>query len=214
MAPRTKTEEFFRVCIYSVCCLFRRKTRICGQGGNPRGLLLVAKSDRILGIGIFYWRLSTSDYIRFSVVQSKASTVSQYLKDLPRERRDEIQKVRRVIRKNIGKGFKETMNWGMICYEVPLSIYPDTYNGKPLMFVALAAQKNNYSLYLMCIYQDPRFVETLRNGFDKIGKKPNMGKSCIRFKRADDIPLDVIGGIVRRVSLEEFLRSYEQVKGS
>lgn len=147
------------------------------------------------------------------MVSSKAKTVSQYLKELPKDRRDELEKVRHVVKKNLGKGFVETMNWGMISYEVPLATYPDTYNGKPLSFAALAAQKHNFSLYLMCIYQSPEFLEQVNEGFKKIGKKPNMGKSCIRFKSAEDIPLAVIGKVIKKVSLKKFVDAYELVKG-
>lgn len=147
------------------------------------------------------------------MVSSKATTVTQYLKELPPERRKEVKKVREVIKKNLQKGFVEKMNWGMISYEVPLETYPETYNGKPLSFVALAAQKNNYSLYLMCMYQEPDFLEDLKAGFEKIGKKPNMGKSCVRFKKTEDIPLDVVGKIIKKVTLKKYLDSYEKVKG-
>ena len=143
---------------------------------------------------------------------SKATTVSEYLKEIPENQRKEIKKVRELVKKNIGEGFKETINWGMINYEVPLSTYPDTYNKKPLHFIGLAAQKKNISLYLMCIYQTPELLEELNKGFDRIGKKPNMGKSCIRFKHTDDIPMTEIGKIIKRVTLKKFIAAYEAVK--
>ncbi len=105
------------------------------------------------------------------------------------------------------------MNWGMISYQVPLAIYPTTYNKKPLMFAALAAQKNNLSLYLMCIYQSPDLLHEIKAGFERLGNKPNMGKSCIRFKKADDIPLETIGTVIRKMTLKRFLAEYERVKG-
>ena len=147
------------------------------------------------------------------MASSRAITVSQYLQEIAKPQRDELKKVRAVVKKNLAKGFVETMNWGMISYEIPLSTYPDTYNKKPLSFVALAAQKNNISLYLMCIYQSPEFLQQVKQGFREMGKKPNMGKSCIRFKNTNDIPLDVIGAIIKKVTVKKFIESYEKVKG-
>ena len=147
------------------------------------------------------------------MVSSKAKTITEYLKELPPDRRKEIKKVRDVIKKNLRPGFVETMNWGMISFEVPLETYPETYNGKPLSFIALASQKNNISLYLMCIYQDPDSLKELKSGFEKLKIKPNMGKSCVRFKKTEDIPLDIIGKIIKKVTLKKFLNSYETVKG-
>ena len=142
----------------------------------------------------------------------KATSIAEYLKDIPADQRKEIKKVRTLIKKNISAGFKETMNWGMINYEVPLSTYPDTYNKKPLQFIGLAAQKNSISLYLMCIYQTPELLEKLNKGYERINKKPNMGKSCIRFKSTDDIPLTEIGSVIKKVSLKKFIAAYEAVK--
>ncbi len=101
----------------------------------------------------------------------------------------------------------------MICYEVPLSTYPATYNKKPLMFAALAAQRNNISLYLTSGYQDPALLKALQAEFAKIGKKPNMGKSCVKFKNVDDIPVDAIGKMINKITLKKFIQSYEGVKG-
>jgi len=146
------------------------------------------------------------------MVSSKATSVTQYLKEIPDSQKTELKKVRKVIKDNLGKGFNECINWGMITYEVPLSTYPDTYNKKPLMFTALAAQKNNISLYMMCIYQSPEFMDQVKKAYEDIGKKPNIGKSCIRFKKAEDIPLKVIGKIIKKVSLKKFIDFYEQAK--
>lgn len=146
-------------------------------------------------------------------MRSKAQTVSQYLREVPDSQRDSVMRTRTVIKKNLNKGFVETMNWGMISYEVPLSAYPQTYNKQPLSFAGLAAQKNNISLYLMCIYQEPGLMQTLKDEFKKIGKKPDMGKSCIRFKNVDDVPIDAIGRIIKKVTLKQFIRTYEGAKG-
>jgi len=105
---------------------------------------------------------------------SKATTVSEYLKEIPENQRKEIKKVRELVKKNIGEGFKETINWGMINYEVPLSTYPDTYNKKPLHFIGLAAQKNNISLYLMYI-PDTGVTGRTQQGFRSNWKKAEHG---------------------------------------
>ncbi len=143
------------------------------------------------------------------MVQSKASTVEQYLDELPAERRAVVKEVRETILDNLPDGYEESMQWGMISYGIPLSDYPDTYNGKPLGYVALAAQKNYYSLYLMGVYQDADQEAKLMEGFEKTGKKPDVGKSCVRFKRVDDIPLDVIGELIAGTPPEKLIALYE-----
>ena len=143
------------------------------------------------------------------MASGRASTVAQYLRELPAERRRVIAGVRAVIRRNLPAGYRETMNWGMIAYEVPLSRYPDTYNGQPLCYAALAAQKNYCAVYLMGVYQDPGQLATLGAAFRKAGKKLDMGKSCVRFRTLEDLPLDAIGNIVAATPLEAFLERYE-----
>ncbi|PCJ62150.1 MAG: hypothetical protein COA79_05530 [Planctomycetota bacterium] len=148
------------------------------------------------------------------MVQSKAKTIPSYLKEITPQNKKLIQEVREVILKNIDPLFEENMNWGMISYEIPLKIYPDTYNKKPLMYMALAAQKNNISLYLMCTYQNEKLNDQLLKGFDNIDKKPNMGKSCIRFKQTEDIPLKVIGKIIKKITLKKFIKNFEEAISS
>src|SRR5688500_12680067 len=97
----------------------------------------------------------------------------------------------------------------MICYGVPLSTYPDTYNGQPLMCAALAAQKSHFALYLMCAYMDPALEAKLKNGFAAAGKRLDMGKSCLRFKRLDDLALDTIGEVIASVPPERLIEQYE-----
>lgn len=133
------------------------------------------------------------------------TTVAAFLAGLPAARRAGIAEVRRVIRKNLPKGYKEAMGWGMIMYGVPLKVYPDTYNGHPLCYVALAAHKNFSSLYLMSVYGSKTLLAELKAGFKKAGKKLDMGKSCIHFKQAADLDLDTIGRIVARVPLEKYV---------
>jgi uncharacterized protein YdhG (YjbR/CyaY superfamily) len=143
---------------------------------------------------------------------SSAKTVAQYLTSLPAERRRVVAAVRRVIRANLPAGYRETMNHGMIAYEVPLRRYPTTYNGLPLCYASLAAQKNNYALYLTCAYSDPKQGVWLRNQFRKAGKKIDMGKSCVRFKRLEDLPLDAIGQFISSTPVEKQIKMYEAAR--
>jgi hypothetical protein len=146
------------------------------------------------------------------MVQSSAKTVTGYLAELPAERRAVIAKVRATIRRHLPKGYKEVMGWGVITYSIPLSRYPDTYNGQPLCYAALAAQKHFYAVYLMCVHGDPKREAKLRQGFKAAGKKLDMGKSCIRFKKLDDIPLEVIGEIIAGIPADEFIARYEKTR--
>jgi hypothetical protein len=143
------------------------------------------------------------------MASSKAPTVAAYLAELPPDRRAVIAEVRRVVRRNLPRGYRETMNWGMITWEIPLKRYPETYNGQPLCYLALAAQKNATSLYLTSIYQDPALARALKDGFKRAGKKLNMGKSCIRFRTADELALDVIGKVVASTPPDRFIARYE-----
>ena len=134
------------------------------------------------------------------MVQSKAKTVADYLDELPEDRRAAIAKVRSVVKKNLPKGYKERMAYGMISYEVPLETYPDTYNGQPLCYIGLASQKNHMALYLTNVYGDPKQEKYLAEEFEKAGKNLDMGKSCLRFRNVEDLPLDAIGKIVASTS--------------
>lgn len=144
------------------------------------------------------------------MVTSNAKTVEEYLAELPPERRQVIAEVREIILENLPSGYTETMNWGMISYEIPLEDYPETYNRQPLNYVALAAQKNHYAVYMNSIYQDPEQEKILREGFEKIGKKPDMGKSCVRFHKLDNIPLNVIGELIASTPPEKLIAQYEE----
>ena len=143
------------------------------------------------------------------MVSSSASTVQGYLDELPPERREVISLVRKIILDHLPEGYAETMGWGMISYGIPLERYPNTYNGQPLAYVALAAQKHHYALYLMGVYQDKEQEEQLRAAFEKAGKKLNMGKSCLRFRKLDDLPLDVIGDVIAATTPAELIARYE-----
>jgi hypothetical protein len=144
------------------------------------------------------------------MARSTAKTPAAYLKELPADRRREVGRVREMVRKHLPAGYRETMNWGMITYEVPLDRHPKTYNGQPLCFAALAAQKNYLSLYFMPV--DAAALARLKAAFDKAGKKLDMGKSCIRFKRADDLPLDAIGAEIAAVPLDRFVAYVESAR--
>lgn len=140
---------------------------------------------------------------------SNAATVEAYLEGLPEDRRAVVAAVRDVILDNLPEGYVETMNWGMISYEVPLARYPDTYNGQPLGYAALAAQKRYYALYLMGAYADPTQATRLQAAFDRAGKKMDMGKSCLRFRSLDDLPLDDVGEVIASTPPEALIARYE-----
>lgn len=147
-------------------------------------------------------------------MQSKAKTVKQYLAELPADRREAIQAVRAVILKNLPKGYKEGMMYGAIGYYVPHSIYPPGYHCDPkipLPFAGMASQKNYMTLLLMCVYSEPAYEAWFRKAWAQAGKKLDMGKSCVRFKKADDVPLKVIGEAVKRVPVKKFIEHYESV---
>ena len=146
------------------------------------------------------------------MVSSKASTVAEYLDELPENRRAVVSAVRKAIRKNLPAGYREGMLWGMITYSVPLERFPDTYNRQPLCYVALAAQKNHYAVYMTGPNHSPAERSRFEEGFRKAGKKLDMGGSCVRFRKLEDLPLDVIGQAVAGVPVEKFLARYREVK--
>ena len=130
------------------------------------------------------------------------------LNELPEDRKESLSIVREAIVKNLPTGYVEVMNWGMITYEVPLETFPDTYNGKPLMYVALASQKNHMSVYLMGCYMSPEIRNKFENAYKQSGKKFDAGKSCIRFKKEEDLPLELIGKTIGSMSVEQFIEHY------
>lgn len=147
------------------------------------------------------------------MASSNAETVEEYLAELADDRRDAIAEVRDAILANLPDGFVEAMSFGMISYEVPLSTFPDTYNKKPLMYAALASQKNHMAVYLTSVYADPDLEAWFRSEYEASGKKMDMGKSCVRFKTIENLPVDLIGEAVAKVSLDDFLDAYRKVKG-
>ncbi len=148
------------------------------------------------------------------MVRSAAATVEEYLGELSAERREAVAAVRAVALANLPEGYVEAMNWGMISWEVPLERYPNTYNGQPLMYAALASQKNYMSLYLMCVYADDDDRARFEERFRASGKRLDMGKSCVRFRRVEDLPMDLIGEVIASMSVDEYIRRYEAARGN
>ena len=145
------------------------------------------------------------------MVSSGATNVEQYLRALPAERRREIEAVRAVIRENLPFGYIESMEYGMIGYAVPLARFPDTYNGKPLCYAGLAAQKNHNALYLMGCYMDAALDRVLRTGAQREGKKLDMGKSCVRFDAAAELPLRTIGAVIASTPVVRMIELHDAV---
>lgn len=147
-------------------------------------------------------------------MQSKASTPDEYFATLPEDRRDAMAQLRKVIKKNLPKGFQEVMNYGMPGYVVPHKIYPAGYHCDPklpLPFLGLASQKNSINFYHMGIYADPKLLKWFTSEFPKHSKKKlDMGKSCMRFKKPEDIPFDLLGELVSKMSPQDWIALYEK----
>jgi uncharacterized protein YdhG (YjbR/CyaY superfamily) len=138
-------------------------------------------------------------------------TVDIYLKSLPQERREIIAELRKVILENLPEGYQEGMEYGMIAYYIPLSKYPETYNGQPLGYISIASNKNYISLYLMGIYGEGE--AEFKRAYKKTGKKLDMGKSCVRFTKLEDLPLELIAQTVAKYTPEQFIELYERSRG-
>ena len=138
-------------------------------------------------------------------MKSSATIVEEYLKELTPERRIAIETVRKVILDNLPPGYEEAMNWGMIAYQVPLATYPDTYNGQPLMYAALASQKKHMAVYLTAIYLDDGARERFEADYLQTGKRMDAGKSCVRLRKLDDVPLELIGRAISYMEMAEFV---------
>jgi uncharacterized protein YdhG (YjbR/CyaY superfamily) len=144
-------------------------------------------------------------------MRSNASTVEEYLAGLPEERRKAVETVRQVILKNLPRGYEEVMNWGMITYQVPLAVYPDTYNGQPLAYAALASQKNHMAVYLSGIYMEEQARQEFEAAYKATGKRYDVGKSCVRFRKLEDLPLELIGKSIALYEVDEFLQRVKSV---
>jgi uncharacterized protein YdhG (YjbR/CyaY superfamily) len=143
------------------------------------------------------------------MVSSKAATPEAYIAELPPERRELVARLRDLVNANLPEGYVERMSYGMIGWEVPLERYPDTYNKQPLAYAGLAAQKNYTALYLNCVYTSQERTRRLQEAWTAAGKKLDMGKSCIRFKKADDVAEDVLADAIRSTPVETFIAEYE-----
>jgi uncharacterized protein YdhG (YjbR/CyaY superfamily) len=147
-------------------------------------------------------------------MQSKAATVAEYLAELPADRKAAVTKLRNTIKKNLPKGFKEEMNYGMIGYVVPHKLYPPGYHcnpEQPLPFMNVASQKNFIALYHMGLYGDPKLLALFKAEYAKRAPaKLDMGKSCIRFKKPDQIPFDLIGELATKLSPADYIAFYEK----
>lgn len=147
-------------------------------------------------------------------MQSKAKNVKDYIAELPEDRAEAIKKLRAAVRKNLPKGFKEEMNYGMIGYVVPHSVYPDGYHCDPklpLPFACIASQKNFITFYHMGVSADPALLKWFTKEYPKYSKqKLDMGKSCIRFKKTDQIPYELIGELISKMSVKDWIKFYEK----
>ncbi len=145
-------------------------------------------------------------------MQSDAKTVNAYLEELPVDRREAIQTLRQIVLDNLDERVVETMASGMIGYCVPHSVYPAGYHcnpKQPLPFMNIASQKNHMALYMFCLYTDADDLAWFEKAWAKTGKKLDMGKSCLRFKKLDDLALNVIGQMVKKMTVDKFINSYE-----
>ena len=143
-------------------------------------------------------------------MRSEASTVDEYLAELPEERREAIEVVRRVILEHLPEGYEEAMNWGMITYQVPLETYGDTYNKKPLMYAALASQKRHMAVYLTSVYLDDDARREFETAYRATGKRYDAGKSCVRFRKLEDLPLELIAESIASLTVNEFVARVEE----
>lgn len=148
------------------------------------------------------------------MVTSTATTPDEYVASLPEDRAAAVQAVRDVINANLPAGYREGMAFGMIGWYVPLERFGDTYNGQPLGLAALASQKNHLSLYLNNVYGDRETEAWFRQRWARSGKKLDMGKSCVRFRQLEDLPLEVIGEAIARTDLDGFVERYQAARGS
>jgi uncharacterized protein YdhG (YjbR/CyaY superfamily) len=143
------------------------------------------------------------------MVSSKAATPEAYIAELPPERQELVARIRDIVNANLPDGYVERMSWGMIGWELPLERYPDTYNGQPLVYAGLAAQKNHTALYLNGVYASQERTRRMTEAWAAAGKKLDMGKSCLRFKRADQLAEHVLAETIGSVPVDVFVAEYE-----
>ena len=138
--------------------------------------------------------------------------VVEYFGALPDDRRAVVEPVFDTVHRAVPDGYELSIGWGMPTWSVPLTVYPETYNGQPLAFVSLAAQKNYNSLFLMMLYSDSEEDLAFRREWAATGRKLNMGKSCLRFRRADDVDLDILARTIQSWPVDRFLATYERIR--
>jgi uncharacterized protein YdhG (YjbR/CyaY superfamily) len=148
-------------------------------------------------------------------MQSKAATVEDYINELPKERQEAITRLRKEIKKKLPKGFSEGMGYGMMGYSVPHSLYPAGYHCDPklpLPFMGIASQKHFIAVYHMGVYTDPKLLKWFTDEYAKAGVgKLDMGKSCIRFKKPENIPYKLIGELASKITPQQWIEKYEKV---
>lgn len=146
---------------------------------------------------------------------SKPTTVAEYLEQLPPDRRVAIEAVRDAIRENLDKDYEEGIQYGMLGYYVPHRVFPDGYHcdpKQPLPFMSVASTKGHIGLHMFCIYGDTGMQDWFRNAWTKAGKKLDMGAACVRVKKLEDIALDVVGEVVRRLPTAKFVKHYVELR--
>ena len=146
---------------------------------------------------------------------AKTATIAAYMKGLPEDRREALEAIRTVINKNIDKPFEEGMQYGMPAWYVPHSVYPGGYHcdpKQPLPFASIANQKNHIGLYLFCVYQDKEVRDWFVEAWKASGKRLDMGKSCVRVKSLDGVPLDVLGQLFKKVKAKGYIASYDAIR--
>ncbi|NBW42170.1 DUF1801 domain-containing protein [bacterium] len=177
-------------------------------GSNPSGRAIVSGLQRQT-----FFTLSYALVYSLGMVSSSARTVDEYLSSLSLERQQTISTIRKLINENLPTGFNEVMNWGMISYEIPLELSGPTYNGQPLMWVALSSQKQYCSLYLTGLYSSQDQLEDFQAKWIARGLKLDMGKSCIRFKGVENLPLDLIAEVIQSKTPKQALDMIEVARG-
>lgn len=149
------------------------------------------------------------------MAKTKPTSVAEYLASLPDDRREAVSAVRKTILANLDKDYTEGIQYGMIGYFVPHSVYPPGYHcdpKQPLPFASIASQKNHIGIYLFCLYNDASEMAEFTRAWKATGKKLDMGKSCIRFRNIEDVPLEVVGNAIRRMPAKKFIEIYERNK--
>lgn len=146
------------------------------------------------------------------MASSKATTVEELLAELPDDRREAVSTVRDAVVSNLPDGYVEHLEYGMLVYSVPLETYPNTYNKKPLQYAAIASQKSHMAVYLSAVYADEDLADWFVEEYKATGKKLDMGKSCVRFKKLENLPVDLIGEVIAKVPVDAFIARHEEVQ--